>query len=185
MTAPLIPTLETPRLLLRPYRLEDFDAYARMWAEPEVTRFIGGQPLSREAAWVRFLRQIGLWYHLGFGFFVVEARESGRLIGETGFHDMKRTLVPPIEGTMEAGWALAAAAQGKGLAEEAMRAALAWGDAHGRGSSFTCMIEPDHAASLHVAGKLGFVRLTEGLYAGRPVMLLERPRGAKAAGWRG
>ncbi len=64
-----IPHLETARLYLRPHRSEDFEAYARMWAEPSVVRFIGGVPLSREAAWTRFARQMGLWHLLGFGFF--------------------------------------------------------------------------------------------------------------------
>lgn len=44
----------------------------------------------------------------------------------------------------------------------------------------TCMIEPDHAASLHVAGKLGFTRFAHGLYGGRPVVLLERRATANA-----
>lgn len=173
---PLIPTLDTPRLILRPYRLDEFEAYAAMWAEPAVTRFIGGVPISREAAWGRFLRQIGLWHHLGFGFFAVEDRATGAFIGEAGFHDLKRGLTPSIEGTMEAGWALAGAAQGKGLAEEAMRAALGWADAHGTGTRITCMIHPNHAASLHVAGKLGFVVFRQGAYNGHPMVLLERPR---------
>jgi RimJ/RimL family protein N-acetyltransferase len=33
-----IPTLETSRLRLRPYRLEDFEAYAAIWADPAVVR---------------------------------------------------------------------------------------------------------------------------------------------------
>jgi len=172
----LIPTLQTPRLLLRAYRLDEFDAYAAMWAETSVIRFIGGVPLSREAAWGRFLRQVGLWHHLGFGFFAIEDRATGTFIGEAGFHDMKRGLSPSIEGTMEAGWALIGAAQGKGLAEEAVRAALGWADIHGRGERFTCMIHPDHAASLHVARKLGFAEFTRGSYNGHPMVLLERPR---------
>ncbi|WP_029355487.1 GNAT family N-acetyltransferase [Bosea sp. 117] len=173
---PIIPTLETPRLRLRPYRLDEFDAYAAMWAEPSVVRFIGGMPLSREAAWVRFLRQVGLWHHLGFGLFAIEDRASGAFLGEAGFHDLKRTLAPSIEGTMEAGWALTGSAQGKGLAEEAMRAALDWAALHGSGSRITCMIQPNHAASLHVARKLGFAVFAEGLYNGKPMVLLERPR---------
>lgn len=173
---PDIPTLDTPRLRLRAYRLDDFDAYAAMWAEPMVVRFIGGVPMARESAWTRFLRQIGLWHHLGFGFFAIEDRASGAFIGEAGFHDLKRALSPSIEGTMEAGWALTGAAQGKGLAEEAMRAALAWADEHGTGERITCLIQPDHAASLHVAGKLGFSPFGQGLYNGRPMVLMDRPR---------
>lgn len=173
-----IPTLDTPRLRLRAYRLDEFEAYAAMWNEPSVYRFIGGQPISREAAWVRFLRQIGLWQHLGFGFFAIEDRETGRFIGEGGFHDMKRDLTPSLEGTMELGYALVTEAQGKGLAEEAMRAALLWGDLHGKGERYTCLIDVQHAASLHVAGKLGFSEFARTTYHDKPVVLLERARPA-------
>lgn len=83
---------------------------------------------------------------------------------------------------MEAGWALVTTAQGKGLAEEAMRAALGWADEHGTGERITCLIEPDHAASIRVAEKLGFSRYTDGLYNGRSVVLLARPRGSAMTG---
>lgn len=171
-----IPTLETERLRLRPYRLDDFEAYEAMWADPAVVRFIGGTPFTREQSWIRFLRQIGLWHHLGFGFFVLEDRSTGAFAGEAGFHDMRRPITPSIEGTMEAGWGLVSPLQGKGLAEEAMRAAIAWATVHGTGSRFTALIDPGNAASLRVAAKLGFQLLAETTYHGSPIVLLERPR---------
>lgn len=171
-----IPTLETPRLRLRPYHLDDFDSYAAMWADPAVTRFIGGVPFSREAAWTRFLRQIGLWHHLGFGFFAIEHRETGAFAGEAGFHDLRRAVTPSLEGTMECGWALTAAMQGQGLAEEAMRAALGWASTHGSGTRLTCMIDPGNGASLRLAGKLGFTEFVRTTYNGVPEVLLERSR---------
>jgi RimJ/RimL family protein N-acetyltransferase len=171
-----IPTLDTPRLRLRTYCLDDFEAYAALWAEPAVVRFIGGTPVSREAAWTRFLRQIGLWHHLGFGLFALEDRATGAFIGEAGFHDLRRALTPSIEGTMEAGWVLAGAMQGRGLAEEAMRTALAWAGQHGSGSRITCIIAPENTASMHVAGKLGFAEFARTTYNGSPVVMLERPR---------
>jgi len=171
-----IPTLETPRLRLRPYRLDDFDAYAALWADPGVVRFIGGKPFSREASWTRFLRQIGLWHHLGFGFFAVEHRQTGAFAGEVGFHDLRRAITPSLEGTMEVGWVVTAAMQGQGLAEEAMRAALGWAGAHGVGTRLTCMIGPGNVASLRLAGKLGFAEFAHTTYNGASVVLLERPR---------
>jgi RimJ/RimL family protein N-acetyltransferase len=172
------PTLETPRLRLRPYRLDDFESHAAMWAEPQVVRFIGGKPMSREAAWTRFLRQIGLWRLLGFGFFALEDRLSGAFVGEAGFHDMRREITPSIEGTLEAGWALVPAMQGRGLAEEAMRAAIAWADCAHPGPPMTCIIQVGHAASLRVAAKLGFTPYAETTYHGDPVTMLERSRPA-------
>ena len=178
--APLIPTIETPRLRLRPYSLDDFEAYAAMWADPAVVRYIGGLPFSREAAWTRFLRQIGLWYHLGFGFFALEHRQTGAFAGEAGFHDLHRAISPSLEGTMEAGWALVAPMQGQRLAEEAMRAAIDWAIQHGRGERLTCIIDPGNAPSLRVAGKLGFAEFARAKYAGNPVVMLERLRSGAA-----
>lgn len=171
-----IPTLETPRLRLRPYRLDDFDAYAAMWADPAVVRFIGGAAFSREAAWTRFLRQIGLWHHLSFGFFALQHRETGAFAGEAGFHDLRRAVTPSLEGTMECGWALTAAMQGQGLAEEAMRAAIGWAAVHGSGARLTCMINPGNGGSLRVAEKLGFAEFARTTYGGSPIILLERSR---------
>ena len=79
---------------------------------------------------------------------------------------------------MEAGWGLVAPLQGKGLAEEAMRAAIDWAAMNGRGERLTCIIDPKNGASLRVAEKLGFRRYAEASYHGSPVLLHERPRQA-------
>jgi len=173
---PLIPVIETARLRLRPYAIDDFPAYAAMWADPQVTRFIGGVPFSREAAWSRFLRHIGMWHFMGFGFFALEHRASGAFAGEAGFHEMRRAVTPSIEGTMEAGWALTAPMQGQGLAEEAMRGALGWAAEHGTGDRLACMIDPGNGGSLRVAQKLGFAEFARGSYNGNEALLLDRPR---------
>jgi len=172
------PTLETPRLRLRPFRADDFEPYAAMWAEPAVTRFIGGRPMPREAAWSRFLRQFGLWRLFGFGYFALEDRASGAFVGQAGFQDLRREMTPSIEGTLEAGWVLAPAGQGRGLAEEAMREAIAWADRAHPLPRMTCIVQVGHAASLRVAAKLGFAPFAETTYAGDPVVALERPRAA-------
>jgi RimJ/RimL family protein N-acetyltransferase len=169
-----IPQLETPRLRLRALAGTDFDAYAAMWTEPEVVRFIGGAPLTREAAWSRFLRQMGAWQCLGFGFFAVEDRATGAFIGEVGFHDLHRSIVPSIEGTLEAGWVLSTAAHGNGIAEEATKAALTWAEREHATKKVTCIIRPNHFASLHIAGKLGFTEVVRTDYAGGPIVIFER-----------
>jgi RimJ/RimL family protein N-acetyltransferase len=168
--------LETARLRLRPYELADFDAYAAMWQEPAVVRFIGGVPFTREQSWTRFLRQVGMWEVMGFGFFAIEDKATGAIAGECGFHEVRRALNPSIEGTMETGWALRAAYQGQGLAEEAVRAAIGWAAEYGSGERLTAIIDTDHAASLHLAGKLGFAEFARSEYGGHPVVLLERSR---------
>lgn len=170
----MIPRLETDRLILRQHRLDDFDAYVEMWSEPDVVRFIGGRAFSREESWSRFLRQAGIWHHLGFGFFAIEEKESGRFIGEAGFHDLHRTIEPALHGTLEAGWALMSSGQGWGYATEAMGAAISWADMAFPDRRMTCIIDPDNLASLRVAGRLGFRELARTRYNSSPVVVFER-----------
>ncbi|MBD0413146.1 GNAT family N-acetyltransferase [Oryzicola mucosus] len=168
------PVVETPRAILRPHRLEDFDAYAAMWTEPAVVRLFGGKPRTREESWQRFLRHPSLWSYLGFGYWAVEDRATGRFIGDAGFQDMKRALTPSIEGYPEAGWSLCTEAQGKGLASEIVLALHSWSDAN-LGCRTVCIINPDNAASLRVADKCGYRRYGESVYHTEPVILFERP----------
>jgi RimJ/RimL family protein N-acetyltransferase len=75
--------LETDRLIMRPHVRADFDDSFAMWSDPEVTRFIGGQPSTREETWSRLLRYVGHWTMLGFGYWAVRdkvARSSEKSV---------------------------------------------------------------------------------------------------------
>lgn len=169
-----IATIETERLILRPYRRDDFGAYSALFADAEVTRFIGGVPFSREQAWTRFLRQVGMWHYFGFGFFALQDKETGAFIGEAGFHDLHRVITPSLEGTMETGWALSPRSHGRGLATEAVGAALKWGDEKFPSVRKTCIIDVENSASLRVASKLHFKEVRRSLYHGAHVVICER-----------
>jgi RimJ/RimL family protein N-acetyltransferase len=168
------PVIETARTFLRAHRLDDFDAYVAMWADPAVTRFIGGMPRTREESWMRFLRHAGLWSLLGYGFWAIEDKATGRFIGEAGFHDLKRDIEPSIEGVPEAGWALAGEAQGRGLASEVVQRALAWGDETFSPARTVCIIDPENSASLSVAAKCGYREILRTTYHDNATILLER-----------
>jgi RimJ/RimL family protein N-acetyltransferase len=171
---PEIPIVETERLILRDHRLADFDPYVEMWADPIVTRFIGGKPRSREETWIRFLRHAGMWRHMGFGFWAIEEKANGRFIGEAGFHELRRAMEPSIEGTLEAGWGFVTDAHGKGYATEAVAAAIAWGEANHPGKAATCIIDPDNAMSIRVASKTGFRERVTAIYNDVPTIIFDR-----------
>lgn len=168
------PFFETSRLRLRPYQPTDFDDYALLWSDPIVTRAIGGLAFTREQSWTRFLRHPGLWAFLGFGPFAVFDRATGAHVGEVGFHDLKRTIEPSLEGTMETGWAFHPGVHGRGYATEAVQAVLAWADANKPGLRITCFIETGHGASMRVAEKCGFREFARADYNGKPVIMFER-----------
>jgi RimJ/RimL family protein N-acetyltransferase len=170
----MIPVIETPRLILRAHALADFDAYVALWSDPDVVRFITGTPFTREASWSRFLRHPGHWRYMGFGFLAIEERETGRFIGEAGFHDMRREMTPSIEGTLEAGWALTPSTHGRGYGSEAMQALVAWADETFPGRRMTCIVDPANLASQRVAAKLGFSEVARTSFHGSQTILFER-----------
>src|SRR5471030_1593292 len=51
--------LETERLLFRHHVLEDIDAYCTMEMDPDVRRYVGGRPRTREEAEKRFMGALG------------------------------------------------------------------------------------------------------------------------------
>ena len=168
------PVLETQRLVLRGHRADDLDAYAAMWADESVVRHIGGVPLSREQSWVRILQYRGMWALLGLGFWVIEERAAGRLVGEAGVQDMRRDIRPGLAGSLECGWGLVPAAQGRGLAEEAMRAVLGWAERERPGMPLACIVGTGNEPSLRLAGKLGFAEAGHADYRGKEVAVMRR-----------
>ena len=166
--------IDTERLTLRVHCAEDLADCAAMWADPEVTRHIGGRPLSEEEVWGRVLRYIGHWTALGFGYWAMREKTSERFVGELGFADFKRDLTPSLAGAPEIGWALASWAHGRGFATEAVRAVVAWGDAHFEGRRTVCLVSPANGASQRVAEKCGYKEFKSTTYKGEPTILFER-----------
>ncbi len=169
----MAPVIETERLRLRRHELSDFEASVAMWADPDVARFIGGKPSTREDTWGRLLRYVGHWELLGHGFWLIEEKATGAFVGEGGWGTFKREIEPRFEAP-EQGWALATSAHGKGYAYEAMRAALDWGVAHFARTDFVCMIAPENAPSLKLAAKLGYAEYGRAEYKGSLSILLRR-----------
>lgn len=169
------PTLETGRLRLRAHRTDDFDACRAIWSDPEVVRHISGKPATGEDAWRRLLTYAGLWSLLGFGYWAVEEKADGNYVGDVGFAEFQRDIQPSLRGMLECGWVLARAAHGKGYASEAVGAIEAWRRAHWPERRAVCIIAPDNAASIRVAGKTGFEKWCEASYHGEPTLVFAQP----------
>lgn len=156
---PAAPTLETPRLILRGWRVEDFAPYAEMLADDETARFITarGRALTEAEAWNETAWLIGHWQLLGFGMFVVEERSTGAFLGRVG------PLAPPRWPGFEIAWSLDSSARGRGYAAEAARAAISWSFETFPLDRIVSVIDPRNSASRKVAERLG-ERLTGELF---------------------
>ena len=165
--------IDTERLCLRVHLAHDLPDCTAMWSQPEVTRHIGGRPLTGEEVWGRVLRYIGHWSALGFGYWVIREKATDRFVGEVGFADFKRDVQPPL-GAPEIGWALSPWAHGRGFATEAVRAVVAWGDQHFEQKRTVCLINPSNQASVRVGEKCGYKEYKRTTYKGEPTILFER-----------
>jgi len=170
------PILDTRRAILRPHVRADFDVFADMWRDPVVTRHFG-RSFTRGESWTRFLRSVGLWPILGYGYWAVEDRATGDYLGLVGLADFERDI-PEIAGIPEAGWVLAAAAHGRGLATELVAAMMAWADAAIDAPQTCCIIDPGNQGSIRVAEKSGFVACGRAPFEGGETLVFKRPRGA-------
>ena len=143
-----IPTLRTERLILRPHRPEDFEAFAAMCADLEVMRYIA-EVQDRDTAFRSFCATFGHWQVRGYGFWAVEEVATGALLGRVGL--VRWDGHPAVE----VGYALRRTAWGKGYATEAVRASL--GYAHGvvGARGVISLIHPDNAPSIKVAERVG------------------------------
>ena len=145
-----IPSLRTERLRLRPFRLDDLDALAAMYADPEVRQHIGtGEPVGRDIVWRNLALFLGHWPLHGHGMWALERRSDGRLIGRAGYFS------PEGWPGIELGWLLARDAWGQGYAFEAAKAALAFGRAELGLGTVISLIRAENTRSIALAQRLG------------------------------
>jgi RimJ/RimL family protein N-acetyltransferase len=141
-------SLETPRLLLRPPRLEDFDAWAVFLDDEIATHFLGGRQ-PRPTAWRTFMGMCGCWHMTGIAMFSVIEKSSGRWVGRLGPWHPEGWPAP------EVGWGIAREHWNKGYASEGAAAAMDYAfDVLGWDDVIHCIHE-DNLASQGVAKKLG------------------------------
>lgn len=113
--------LQTDRLLLRRYCAADVEPFAALNADPVVMECFPA-PLTRAHTEALVERLETHFDAHGFGFWALEDKSSGALLGFTGIQHTP--FVAEFTPCVEIGWRLQRAAWGRGYASEAARAAL-------------------------------------------------------------
>jgi len=141
------PNLQTDRLLLRAYRIEDFEGFAEFYGS-ERSQYADG-PVSRAGAWHWFAAGAGRWALVGYGAWAIERAEDGAYIGII-------SLNHPIADKQERelGWLLWEGYEGQGYASEAAKAARDFAVGTLNWDSFVSYISRDNHSSIRLAERL-------------------------------
>ncbi len=165
--------LETERLILRRLTLDDLDALATLYRDPEVRKYFPEGTLTYEETKEELEWIIDVYYvQYGFGLWATIHRETGEFIGRCG-------LIPwTIEQHQEVvvAYMLAKEYWGQGLATEAAHAIAQYGFEHLPVLRLICLIDHDHQASIKVATKIGMTFEKEIEDDKGPALLYSRSR---------
>lgn len=154
-----IPAISTKRLKLEAFAESDIPGLAAILAEPDVTKNITANGSTPErclaSAAARISRHNKTWAEQGYGVWAVKARDDsaaprGGLLGWCGFAE------PDVGADPEILYGYAPDAWGRGLAQEAARAAIDWlfaATSHGGVSAI--IFRRLNPVSVAIAGKFG------------------------------
>lgn len=142
-----VPRLHTARLTLREYRVEDFELFAEHLSNAESSAHLGSA--DRQTAWRIFNSHAGLWLLTRAGWWSIEDRQTGQLVGSVGaFFRCESTV-------LEMGWNTYRAFWGKGIANEAAAAVLNYAFEVRREPKVRALISSGNESSRRVAERLG------------------------------
>lgn len=117
-------TLDTPRLVLRPWRDADLDPLFAINGDPDSMRYFAA-PMTRAESDAWAARMRAHFAEHGWGFWVVEERGGAPFVGVVGLLTIpwQARFTPAVE----VGWRIARAYRRQGFAMEAARAAVGFG----------------------------------------------------------
>ena len=142
-----MPEIETPRLRLRHFTLDDFDDLFRLYSDPQVMQYLS--PRTREQTQASLCKHIQHWQEYNFGMWGVIELESGKMIGRCGLGFLDNT--PEVE----LGYVFDKSYWNMGLATEASQATLKYGFEEVELERIVAIAKPENSASVRVIQKIG------------------------------
>lgn len=142
--------LKTPRLYLRPFRRDDIDHLAELYADPDVAIYTKLGQLTRPEAEAILSSYLDEWRHNDFGIYAAFLKFGGEFVGECGLFASQSIKAPALR------YAFHKRSWGKGLATEAAHAVINCAFRRMGLKRIVSFVEEPNEASHHVTRKLGF-----------------------------
>ena len=144
--------LETERLRLRQFSLEDAEFILTLLNEPSFLRYIGDKKVRNLDYAQQYILNgpIASYKQNGFGLYLVELKESGAPIGMCGL--IKREELPDVD----IGFAFLPDYWSRGLAFEAATAVMSYAEQIVKLKRIVAITSPDNDASIKLLQRIGF-----------------------------
>lgn len=152
-------TLETERLILREWRPEDREAFARMNADPMVMEFLP-RIMDKDSSDKLMGRFTEHFKKYGYGPYAIELKETGEFVGFVGLRNVefKSAFTPAVE----IAWRLDYEYWGKGYATEAGRRVIEHAFKELKLPEIVAFTVYDNSRTMHIMEKLGMKRDEKG-----------------------
>lgn len=153
--------LQTPRVVVREFTMQDVPEFAQILADKDVMRFSLSGPISYEQTLDRVKSYIDHYRRYGFGRWALILKERQKLIGYCGI-----TKTPPIDDEIfyEIGYRLDQSVWGQGLATEVVSAIKNYAVNTLKIPLIVAVVEPENTASIKVIEKIGMKFWKQSLY---------------------
>lgn len=154
-------TLHTPRLRLEPFEERHLDGLHAMNQQPEVMRYISGQPETREQTAASIVRVQRAWATLGTSWWAFIETGSGRVAGAGCIQYSRREAEPPADlemlrrNPLEIGWRLHPDHWRQGFASEAARCMASFAFTTLAAPELIAVRHPENTSSARVMDRLG------------------------------
>ncbi len=147
--------LYTERACVREITIQDLDELYALYEGDGITDYT--EPLMERKLEEDYTRSYidSMYYYYGYGMWIVRDRKTGELIGRAGI-EHRETEDGVV---MELGYIIGTAYQGQGYATEVCGAIAAYAKEELGMEELHCFIHPRNQRSIHVAEKLGFIRV--------------------------
>jgi 3-dehydroquinate dehydratase/shikimate dehydrogenase len=152
--------ITTERLILRPWKNEDFLPYAEMNADPRVREFFPSV-LTREQSDAEVRRIQATYDRDGFCLYAGELIATGQFVGFIGLQTMNFVVPSVAQLAVEIGWRLAFTQWGKGLATEGARGVIRYAFATLKLRKLVAITVPANLRSRRVMEKIGMKHVPE------------------------
>jgi [ribosomal protein S5]-alanine N-acetyltransferase len=153
MTVPptTVPVLETPRLVLRPFRASDAEPLHEVLGDPEAMRFWNVAPSSDLAATAKNLEWLAKYSPYSHAAWAVAAKADGGFLGMVNYHHREVR-----DRRIEIGYVIHRRFWRQGIAREAVSGLLRHCFSALACHRIEALIMPENTASRRLAESLGF-----------------------------